>query len=214
MGLTAWHSDPTVVDIPSRQCQRSLGLRQRRQQGSHYRIRGNDLVIAITNMHITEPVSTSKRSDRSRIWLVRPNGEKGTRLRIEICQWHRSFTRPDQLYVADYDSLIYSYMVQPTAPSGTSSVSSGCTKRIRKIPPEPMVCGSIGLEMSGWPLEWVSRFAIRLAGPVILRTPNGRSPISVSRGRISTRFTPLAATRYTRKGQVDRRPVGNNRHSC
>ena len=41
-------------------------------------IRGNDLVIAINgNMYITKPISnTSKRSDRSRIWLVRPNGEK------------------------------------------------------------------------------------------------------------------------------------------
>ncbi len=80
-------------------------------------IRGNDIVVAVNgNQYITEPVSNaSKRSDRSRVWLVRPNGEK-----VEV-DYGLKFANgialsPDQtqLYVSDYDSKwIYSYMVQP-----------------------------------------------------------------------------------------------------
>ena len=85
-------------------------------------IRGNDLVIAINgNMYITEPVSnTSKRSDRSRIWLVRPNGEK-QELDYGLKFANGIALSPDQtqLYVADYDSRwIYSYMVQPDGTIG------------------------------------------------------------------------------------------------
>ena len=79
-------------------------------------IRGNDIVIAHNgNAYITEPVSNdSKRSERSRVWLLRPNGEK-----VEVDHGLR-FTNgialsPDQtqLYVADYEShWIYSYMVK------------------------------------------------------------------------------------------------------
>ena len=116
-------------------------------------IRGNDLVIAVNgNVYITEPVShTSKRSDRSRIWLVRPNGEK-QELDYGLKFANGIALSPDQtqLYVSDYDSRwIYSYMFSPTAPSGTNNVVSGSTKRILKILPEPMAYGSIALEMFG-----------------------------------------------------------------
>ncbi len=80
-------------------------------------IQGNDIVIARNgNAYITEPVSNdSKRSERSRVWLLRPNGEK-----VEVDHGLR-FTNgialsPDQtqLYVSDYEShWIYSYMVKP-----------------------------------------------------------------------------------------------------
>lgn len=85
-------------------------------------IRGNDIVIAINgNMYITEPVSNaSKRSDRSRVWLVRPNGEK-QELDYGLKFANGIALSPDQtqLYVADYDSRwIYSYMVQPDGTIG------------------------------------------------------------------------------------------------
>jgi len=80
-------------------------------------IRGNDIVVARNgNAYITEPPSRdNKRSDRSRVWLLRPNGEK-----VEVDHGLKFANgialSPDQtqLYVADAQSKwIYSYMVQP-----------------------------------------------------------------------------------------------------
>lgn len=79
-------------------------------------IGGNDIVVAHNgNAYITEPVNrSSKRTDRSRVWLLRPNGEK-----VEVDHGLKYANgialSPDQtqLYVADYDSKwVYSYMVQ------------------------------------------------------------------------------------------------------
>jgi sugar lactone lactonase YvrE len=77
-------------------------------------IRGNDLVVAHNgNVYVTEPAPAS--SNQSKIWLVRPNGEKrvvDTGLRFA----NGVTLSPDQtlLYAADSRAhWVYSYQVQP-----------------------------------------------------------------------------------------------------
>ena len=142
-------------------------------------IRGNDIVIAHNgNRYITEPVSdSSKRSDRSRVWLIRPNGEK-----VEVDHGLKFANgialSPDQtqLYVSDYDSKwIYSYMVQP---DGTLAHKQRLIWLHHKDSEDSARADGVRVDTIG--RVWVaSNMGIQICDSagrprVILRTPNGR----------------------------------------
>lgn len=77
-------------------------------------IAGNDIVVANNgNIYVTHPAGNNR--SRSRVWLIRPGGEK-----VEVDNGLRYsngvMLSPDQslLYVADYWShWVYSYQIQP-----------------------------------------------------------------------------------------------------
>lgn len=82
-------------------------------------IPGNDIVVAHNgNLYVTQPAANNRST--SRVWLIRPNGEKveadsGLRFANGVT------LSPDQslLYVADYWShWVYSYQIQPDGKLG------------------------------------------------------------------------------------------------
>ena len=142
-------------------------------------IRGNDIAIALNgNMYITEPVSNaSKRSDRSRVWLVRPNGEK-QELDYGLKFANGIALSPDQtqLYVSDYDSRwIYSYMVQP---NGTLAYKQRLIWLHKKDSEDSSRADGVRVDRFG--NIWVATaMGIQVCDSadrprIILRTPNGR----------------------------------------
>ena len=79
-------------------------------------IRGNDLVVAHNgNCYVTDPNTSGANTNTSKVWLIKPNGEKkvaDTGLRFA----NGITLSPDQtlLYVADSRShWVYSYQIQP-----------------------------------------------------------------------------------------------------
>jgi len=82
-------------------------------------IAGNDIVVAHNgNIYVTHPAANNR--SRSRVWLIRPDGEK-----VEVDNGLRYsngvMLSPDQslLYVADYWShWVYSYQIQPDGTLG------------------------------------------------------------------------------------------------
>ncbi len=142
-------------------------------------IRGNDIAIALNgNMYITEPVSNaSKRSDRSRVWLVRPNGEK-QELDYGLKFANGIALSPDQtqLYVSDYDSRwIYSYMVQP---NGTLAYKQRLIWLHKKDSEDSSRADGVRVDRFGniWVATAMGIQVCDSAGRprIILRTPNGR----------------------------------------
>ena len=142
-------------------------------------IRGNDIAIALNgNMYITEPVSNaSKRSDRSRIWLVRPNGEK-QELDYGLKFANGIALSPDQtqLYVSDYDSRwIYSYMVQS---DGTLAYKQRLIWLHKKDSEDSSRADGVRVDRFGniWVATAMGIQICDSAGRprIILRTPNGR----------------------------------------
>ena len=143
-------------------------------------IRGNDIAIALNgNMYITEPVSNaSKRSDRSRVWLVRPNGEK-QELDYGLKFANGIALSPDQtqLYVSDYDSRwIYSYMVQP---NGTLAYKQRLIWLHKKDSEDSSRADGVRVDRFGniWVATAMGIQVCDSAGRprIILRTPNGRA---------------------------------------
>ena len=142
-------------------------------------IRGNDIAIALNgNMYITEPVSNaSKRSDRSRVWLVRPNGEK-QELDYGLKFANGIALSPDQtqLYVSDYDSRwIYSYMVQS---DGTLAYKQRLIWLHKKDSEDSSRADGVRVDRFGniWVATAMGIQICDSAGRprIILRTPNGR----------------------------------------
>lgn len=79
-------------------------------------IAGNDLVIAHNgNIYVTNP-PPGNSNDPSKVWLIKPNGEKQIVDTGAVRYANGVTLSPDQslLYVADYRShWVYSYVVQP-----------------------------------------------------------------------------------------------------
>ncbi len=78
-------------------------------------IAGNDIVVAHNgNAYVTHPLAN--KDETSKVWLIRPGGQKGEGDSGAVRYANGVTLSPDQslLYVADYRShWIYSYQVQP-----------------------------------------------------------------------------------------------------
>ncbi len=142
-------------------------------------IRGNDIVVDVKgNLYITEPVTNdSKRSERSRVWLVRPSGEK-VELDHGLKFANGIALSPDQtqLYVSDYESKwIYSFMVKP---DGTLAHKQRLIWLHHKDSEDSARADGVRVDTIGQ--IWVAtNMGIQICDSAgrpraILRTPNGR----------------------------------------
>lgn len=155
---------------------------------------GNDLVVANNgNAYVTNPSSDANLL--SKVWLIRPNGEK-----VEVdngLKFANGVTlSPDQtlLYVADTRShWVYSYSILPDG-TLTNKNTTGFMLRIRPMMQVQM--GSKPTAMDGCTLlrVWASRYVTRpgVSMPLFL-PPTENNPISASGVKILTFFMPLAA---------------------
>ena len=173
--------------------------------------RGNDLVVARNgNMYVTDPNWSGANTNTSKVWLIKPSGEKtivDTGLRFS----NGITLSPDQtlLYVADSRShWVYSYQVQP---DGTLQHKQRYYHL--HVPDTAEDSGADGLEVDrDGRLYVATRLGVQVcdqAGRVncIIPTPNGKlSNMVIGGANFDTLFATCGDKVFKRKLKVKAAP--------